>query len=99
MGIPPSDVEVIVLHGRDKVQAFAEDVVKGYRQFLKIAPVFTTVMRPLIGRAGYESFKSFIIPLGQYLVDTREKGLDYLFYDAPVGLLSGIEAAGIPRRG
>jgi ferredoxin len=87
MGIPPSDVEVVVFHGRDKVQVFAEDVVRAYKQFLKIAPVFTTVLRPLIGRAGYESFKSFIIPLAQCLVDTRKQGQDYLFYDAPVVML------------
>lgn len=87
MGIPPSDVEVIVFLGREKVQAFAEDVVKGYEQFLKIAPVMTTVMRPFVGRAGYETFKSFIIPLGQCLVNERKRGRDYLFYDAPAVLL------------
>jgi ferredoxin len=87
MGIPPSDVEVIVFHGREKVQAFAQDVVKGYEQFLKIAPVMTTAMRPFVGKAGYESFKSFIIPLGQCLVNERKQGRDYLFYDAPAVIL------------
>jgi ferredoxin len=84
MGIPPWDVGCVVVNGRDKVQALAAEIVKGYEQMLKMfKPWVLKLMRPFLGRAKYEQFSSFILPLAEELVAARCEGRDTLFWDAP----------------
>jgi len=88
MGIPPSDVGVIVFHGREKVQEFAEDIVRLYGGVSKFAnPIAAALMRPFVGKEMMEAFKTFIIPLAECLMEKRAEGIDWLFYDAPAALL------------
>lgn len=88
MGIPPSEVRVLVLQGRDKVRRFARDMdgcFRGARSFLK-----SPLMKPLklmMKREEREQMDSFIIPLLDYLIDGRAMREDWLFYDAPLALL------------
>jgi nitroreductase len=88
MGIPPWDIGCVSVIGRDKVQEIANEVVKGYEEFLKIfKPWLLKVMRPFFGKAKYEMFAGFLRPLARTYVEAHKKGSDSLFYDAPALLI------------
>ncbi|MGE5544609.1 MAG: nitroreductase family protein, partial [Bacillota bacterium] len=88
MGVPPSDVEILVFQGREKVQAFAEDMVQSFLKSKRIINRFTLhLMRPFIGKEAYEVFTSFVIPLFELIPQLRKEGIDWLLYDAPLAML------------
>lgn len=88
MGIPPSDVGVVVFHGRAKVQAFAQDACDAFAQMGWLSsPWKLALLRPLLGREGYVAMRDFVRPLLKTLVDQRSKGVDCFTYDAPLALL------------
>jgi ferredoxin len=87
MGIPPSDVQILVLKGRDKVRQFSFDFIdylKSIRWFF--SPFMIFLMRPFLGKDNYNMFKSFILPLFRFLVERKEKGEDWLLYNAPLAM-------------
>lgn len=88
MGIPPWDIGVVCLQGRKRVQEVAAEVIEGYRKFLKIFhPWLLELLRPVIGRARYEQFRHFLLPLAGSYVAARDAGRDTLFWDAPAVLI------------
>jgi nitroreductase len=87
MGLPPSDVEILVLTGRPRVQEFAGDIVDAMRRAQwYVSPVMTTLMRPMIGKEAADSFRTFLRPLVHFLPDRRARGEDWLLYDAPLAM-------------
>jgi len=87
VSIPPSEVKVLVIQGKSKVQEFAGDLIKYLERFVKsMSPIGMSIL-DILGRffkfSEYKMFRDFIIPLSKELVDKRKEGLDYLFYDAP----------------
>lgn len=88
MGIPPNDVEAIVFHGAQRVQAFAADACDAFgRMAWFFSPVMLTLMRPFIGRENHRAMRDFVKPLLKILLDKRREGLDCFTYDAPAALL------------
>jgi nitroreductase/NAD-dependent dihydropyrimidine dehydrogenase PreA subunit len=88
MGIPPSEVGVVVLHGRDRVQAFAADACAAFGRMARfLNPVMLTLMRPFWGKETYEVMRGFIKPLMEMLAKTRSEGEDWFTYNAPAALL------------
>jgi ferredoxin len=88
MGIPPSDVGVVVFHGAERVQAFAADACDAFRRMAWFfSPVMLTVMRPVLGKENYMAMRDFVKPLLRTLVKKRSEGVDWLAYDAPAALL------------
>jgi nitroreductase/NAD-dependent dihydropyrimidine dehydrogenase PreA subunit len=88
MGIPPWDVGITVVCGREKVQEVAAEIVRGYEKFIgTFKPWMLPLLRPFMGRASYEQFRTFILPLGKLYVESRREGKDMLFYDAPAVLI------------
>lgn len=88
MGVPPWDVGCVIIHGRDRVQSLAGQVIAGYTGLLKIIkPWLLTLMRPFVKKATYDQMNSFIVPLAKAYVAARRQGRDLLFYDAPSVLL------------
>lgn len=88
MGIPPSDVGVLVFHGRDKVQQFAADACAAFGDMAWFFhPVTLALMRPMLGREGYVAMRDFVRPLLKTLQEARGRGMDAFTYDAPVALL------------
>jgi nitroreductase/NAD-dependent dihydropyrimidine dehydrogenase PreA subunit len=88
MGIPPSDVEVLVFHGREKVQALAADATEAWGRMSNfMSPVVLTLMRPFMKRALIDLMKSFLVPAGHMLVEKRRQGEDWVLYDAPLAML------------
>lgn len=88
MGLPPSDVNVLIFNGRDKTRAFAKD----FSQYLKglkfmTSKIFLALMRPFWGKETDELFKGFINPLFKaYTTDGMDKGDNTINYDAPLAM-------------
>lgn len=88
VSLPPSEVKVLVINGREKVKELREDLMKQLKKFIKMAnPVFLGLIRLIAGKAQYKMFKDFILPLGKDLIEKDKEGKDYLFYEAPCLML------------
>lgn len=87
MGIPPSDVEVVMFRGREKVSAFSKDFIQ-YLESVKwmFSKWSIPFWRPFIPREDYEMYKSFLMPLTDFLIERNKKGEDWLLYNAPLAL-------------
>ena len=87
MGLPPSDVNVLIFNGKDKTRAFAEDFsdyLKGMR--FMTSKFFLSLMRPFWGKENDEVFKGFINPLFRAYTDEMDKGNNFINYDAPLAI-------------
>jgi nitroreductase/NAD-dependent dihydropyrimidine dehydrogenase PreA subunit len=87
MGLPPSDVHVVVFDSREKNRQFATD----YSNFLNkmkwlVSPWFLTLMRPFWGKTNDEMFKGFVKPLFRVFVEEMKKGNNWINYDAPLAM-------------
>jgi ferredoxin len=83
MGVPPSDVGVLVVSGREKVRALRVDLVEwlvSVRNWLK--PTIPLI-RPFVSKLEYEQMRDFLVPAVDMIRDTEE---DWLLYDAPLFL-------------
>lgn len=87
MGLPPSDVNVLVLNGKEKIRAFAKDFSE-YLKSLRFMTnkIFLALMRPFWGKENNELFRDFINPLFYAYIDEMEKGNNHIFYDAPLAI-------------
>ena len=87
MGLPPSDVEILVLQGRKKVRQFANDMVDFMQgQRWMFSPVMRFFMRPFIGKEACEVLANFLIPAIDVFVQKRAEGEDWLLYNAPLAM-------------
>ena len=84
VGIPPSEVKVLVFQGRKKVQEFAQDLCNEIKHTQKImTPLALKLMKIFMGEGQYKIMKDFAMPLCNVTLEERKKGNDVLFYDAP----------------
>lgn len=85
MGLPPSDVNVLIIKGKDKTSAFTKDF-SDYLKGLKFmsSDIFLALMRPFWGKENDELFKGFIKPLLKIYTDDMDKGNNFISYDAPL---------------
>lgn len=87
MGLPPSDVHVLVLETREKTTAFAKDFcryLEGMTWF--VSRWFLALMRPFWGKNNDELFRAFVRPVFKTYISNMEKGVNLVNYDAPVAL-------------
>ncbi len=87
MGIPPSDVHLLVLGSKEKVRTFSEDfcdLLESMKWF--VSNWFITLMRPFWGKTNDEMFRTFIKPIFQIYVGSMNKGIDLVTYDAPLAI-------------
>lgn len=87
MGLPPSDVNVLVLRGKDKNRDFANDFctyLSGMKWF--VSDWFLTIMRPFWGKANDEMFRGFVKPVFKAYTENMEQGINLVTYDAPLAL-------------
>ena len=88
MGIPPTEVGVVVFDSREKVHAFAGDAIVAFRRTVRMFhPVVLAAMRPFLGAADYRGMREFVRPLLALICERWDAGQDALFYDAPAALL------------
>ena len=87
MGLPPSDVNVLVLENRAKVRAFAKDFCQ-YLESIKwlVSDWFMALMRPFWGRENDEMFRGFIKPAVNAFTGNMRKGINIVNYDAPLAM-------------
>jgi ferredoxin len=87
MGVPPSDVRVLVVSGREKVRELRRDLlgaVRGMRPLF--SPPLAYLLRPFIGKEAYEVLTAFVGPAVNAFIEKDGEGVDWLLYDAPLAL-------------
>jgi len=90
MGVPPSEVGVLVFAGRPKVQAFRADLVQAIRALeWLVSPAWLAVSRLFTHKEAYAALKEFLTPvlnvyLGRAKELTGEDNKDWFLYDAPL---------------
>lgn len=87
MGLPPSDVNILVLDSREKTRRFAADFcdyLERMRWF--VSPWFLSLMRPFLGKANDEMFRGFVRPMFDIFIGQMKKGIDVVTYDAPLAM-------------
>jgi ferredoxin len=87
MGLPPSDVHVLVLDSREKVRKFSAEFC-AYLEGLKwlVSGWFLALMRPFWGKANDRLFRDFVRPLIHAYTEAMRRGEDIVTYDAPAAL-------------
>lgn len=100
MGIAPSDVEVTVVSGFDKVQELAGDIDVVFQKWMKtFNPFVMKFMRLFWSKPAVESFQGFILPILKEMTHARKGGVDALFYNAPCVLLFHVNPMADPVDG
>ena len=87
MGLPPSDVNVLVLDSKEKTRRFAADFcdfLEKMRWF--VSPFFLTLMRPFWGKANDEMFRGFVKPMFDIFIGCMGNGINVVTYDAPLAM-------------
>ena len=87
MGVPPSDVNVLVLDSKIKTRAFAKDFCKyldGMKWF--VSNWFLAIMRPFWGKVNDEMFREFIQPVFKVYTEKMNEGINLVNYDAPLAM-------------
>ncbi|MCK9399399.1 MAG: nitroreductase family protein [Bacteroidales bacterium] len=87
MGLPPSDVSILVINGKEKAFRFSKDYCE-YLVNLKwmVTPIGLFFMRLFYGKENGEMFRDFIKPLIDTYVGYMKKGENLVMYDAPLAL-------------
>jgi len=87
MGIPPSDVNVLVFDTKEKNRKFSEDFCE-YLKGMKwlVSNWFLLLMRPFWGKINDELFRKFMRPVFDIYIGKMEKGVNLLNYDAPLAI-------------
>ncbi len=88
ISIPPYEVKILVINGKDKVQELKNDLMTSFKIALKIfSPIGLWLQKPFMGKHDYKLAKEFIMPLLKTTLENHKKGKDSLFYDAPAVLI------------
>ncbi len=88
MGLPPSDVGVMVLNTKEKVRQFSFDFFDLLdRMKWMVSPLPMSLMRPFMSKDNYLMFKSFVVPLVEFFAESRKRDENYLLYDAPLAMM------------
>lgn len=88
MGLPPSDVGVIVFSGRAKVRIFKERLLIALRKIKWFfSPWVLSLMRPFLGKEAYDSLSSFGSTVTDvYCHPEKYENQDWFLYDAPLAI-------------
>ena len=87
MGIPPSEVGVLVLARREKVSEFKNDLLSVMRASRWLfSPLVLALLRPFMPRDSHAALKSFVTPAIDAYLEKDAEGVDWFFYDAPLAL-------------
>jgi len=87
MGVPPSDINVLVIQGKEQNHSFAKEFCDLANSMKWMGTkLFLFLMRPFLGKEMTSLFKSFITPLMDQYVKGMDKGKNLVTYDAPLSL-------------
>lgn len=87
MGIPPSDVNILILDTPEKVRKFSGDFCL-YLESIQwfVSKWFLALMRPFLSKTNNELLIRFIRPLFQVYIGNMKKGVDLVTYNAPLAI-------------
>lgn len=87
MGLPPSDVNVLVFDSKEKNHAFAKDFCE-YLEGLRwmVSDWFLTLMHPFWSKASDKMFRDFLRPLFDVYIGNMRNGSNVVNYDAPLAM-------------
>lgn len=87
MGIPPTDVNILVINGKEKAFQFSKDYCE-YLVSLKwmVSPLGLIFMRMFYGKENGALFRDFIKPLIEAYDSHMKRGENIVTYDAPLVL-------------
>lgn len=87
MGLPPSDVNVLIFDTKEKTNQFAKDFCE-YLKGIKwlFSDLSLSLMRPFLSKANYEMFKDFVQPMFSIYQESMDRGENVITYDAPVAI-------------
>lgn len=87
MGLPPSDVNVLIFDSFEKNKVFAADFCR-YLNDMKwfVSDWFLGIMRPFWGKENDEMFRGFVKPLFKIYTENIENGINLVSYDAPLAM-------------
>lgn len=87
MGLPPSDVHILVLDSKEKSRAFAKDFCV-FLESVKwlVSGWFLTLMRPFWGKTNNDMFKGFIRPMVYEYTGKMSENVNVVNYDAPLSI-------------
>lgn len=87
MGIPPSDVSVLVMENKAAVQRFTADVIEYFRKIQWLfSDVVLTLLRPFMSKENASVFRDFLAVALRGILEKSAEGEDWLTYDAPCAL-------------
>jgi nitroreductase len=87
-GIPPTEVGILVFHGRDKVRQFVSETMDVFRRGQKMfRPLSLLLLRPFLGKATCQLLRTFVRPLIGALLAAWDRGEDLFCYGSPLLLL------------
>jgi len=87
MGIPPSDVNVLVLDSREKLDTFANDFCK-YLENIKwmFSPTGLSLMRLFNNKETIDLYRNFVSTLIEKYTGSMKEGINNITYEAPAAL-------------
>jgi nitroreductase/ferredoxin len=87
MGLPPSDVHISVLYGKQKVREFSFEFIDTLKKSkFMFSPVAMALMRPFMSKESYDMTRTFVPPLIDIMQKGKNENTNYLLYDAPVAM-------------
>lgn len=85
MGLPPTDVHLLVLDSKKKVNDFSKDFCNFLIEMKWFfSNWFLNLMRPFWGKETHKLFKGFLQPMFRIFTEGFNEGNDYVLYDAPL---------------
>jgi Fe-S-cluster-containing hydrogenase component 2 len=84
MGIPPSEVDVMVWDSKESVLKFTKDFCN-LLEHMKwiVSGWFLYMMKIFLSKTDYLFFKDFVKPLVNTYIDNMKNGINHVTYDAP----------------
>jgi nitroreductase/NAD-dependent dihydropyrimidine dehydrogenase PreA subunit len=87
MGLPPSDVNILVMENKEQVRLFAKDFCDSLESMKWLTSNwFLTLIKPFVGKSVNDFFSGFFKPLIASYTGNMKKGINAVTYDAPAAL-------------
>ncbi len=87
-GLGSSDVEVMVLDDKEKVEEFTLDLVNILKKNKWLfSPIMLKIYRPFVGKETYDSIKTFASTAIDTFVSNYDNGVNWLTYSAPLAMI------------
>ncbi len=88
MGIPPSDVGVLVIEGKELNRQFSFDFIDMLSNMRNmVSPIALGIMRLFMSKQNHAMMKDFVKPLVDFMIKSKKENKNYLLYDAPLALM------------